>query len=91
MCGSDFKILARHKWVAGAVIAESVNQQGVVRRFTATIRGFRNWKIYQGPPSPCATSFVIAAVQGIRDRIDARDETVFDEPNEYAEEATWEI
>jgi hypothetical protein len=94
--GMRFKVLARNKrWVMGATITESVRRGetagGVtIRRFTATIRGFRNWKIYQGPtsgPAGCETvQFVRTKVAEIRDRIDADDESVFVEPNEYATE-----
>ncbi len=83
-----FRVLARHRWVSGATITESgrrdsATENGVsIRRFTATIRGFRNWKIYEGPTGNDIVQFVIEVVSGIRDRIDAEDETVFDEPNE---------
>lgn len=79
-----FKVLARHKWVAGAIITESIGHKQQMRRFTATIRGFRNWKIYQGKSSPAASAFVIVKVKEIRDRIDAGDELVFNEPNLFA-------
>ena len=44
------KILARHKWVVGAAITESlVGEDRNIKRFTATIRGrgWRNFKIYE--------------------------------------------
>ncbi|GAH70952.1 unnamed protein product, partial [marine sediment metagenome] len=42
------KILARHRWVVGATITESlVDEDRNIRRFTATIRGWRNFKIYE--------------------------------------------
>lgn len=70
-----WKILARHRWVAGAVITESVKvSDDRCRRYTATIRGFRNWHIWEGKPQP---KEVIRRVTTIRDRIDALDETVF--------------
>lgn len=83
-----FKILARHEWVAGAKITESGWRDGtlsgpLIHRFTATIRGYQNWKIYQGIPTPDAVDFVIDRVKNVRDRIDAGDESVFDEPNEF--------
>ena len=47
---SRWKIIARHKWVMGATITESYLDDPAVnlRRFTATIRGWRNWKMYEG-------------------------------------------
>ena len=88
---SGYKILARQKyWVAGATITESVRRDGatkddlLIRRFSATIRGWRNWKIYEGPTGPDAVGFVKNKVRKIRDRIDNGDKTVLDEPNEFA-------
>ena len=68
------KILARHKWVDGAVITESAGDYGI-RRFTATIRGWKNWKIYEG--TSWNVKEIIKTVQSIRDRIDAGDDSVF--------------
>jgi len=71
-----FKRLAVHHWVAGAKITESIEREfGDVRRFTATIRGWQNWVIYEGKNSD--PSSIIAIVKEIRDRIDSGDETVF--------------
>lgn len=69
------KILARHRWLDGAKITESVSEDGKTRRFTATIRGFRNWKIYEG--ATWNSRDVIAKVREIRDRIDSGNEPVF--------------
>jgi len=85
---AKFKILARHKWVAGATITESVrrddatDENGVsIRRYTATIRGFRNWMIYEGPAGEGIVNRIIKHVSEIRDKIDSGDDTVFaDEP-----------
>jgi len=85
---AKFKILARHKWVAGATITESVRRDDAtdengasIRRFTATIRGFRNWKIYEGPAGEGIVDRIIKHVSEIRDKIDSGDDTVFtDEP-----------
>lgn len=76
------KILARHKWVSGATITESVDEtkpkrKTSYRRFTATIRGFQNWKIYEGYLSEETDENVKRVVEEIRDRIDANDEGVF--------------
>jgi len=80
-------VARQHRWVAGATITESYNADDITeRRFTATIRGFQNWKIRQGKNVPdCATAVadVVSRVKAIRDRIDAGDEAVFAEPNEY--------
>ena len=72
------KIIARHKWVSGATITESYDEKNdKIRRFTATIRGFQNWKIFQGELTDETTKTVIADVKAIRDRIDAGDEAIF--------------
>ena len=74
------RAIARHKFVAGATITESCDKQDdTMRRFTATIRGWRNWTIYQGRVEGDTLGFVISKVKEIRDRIDAGDETVFSE------------
>ena len=72
------KIIGRHKWVEGATITESYDEtDDTKRRFTATIRGFRNWKIYEGKLQDDTTGFVRLKVIHLRDRIDANDEAVF--------------
>jgi len=80
----SWKIIARHKWVAGATITESYNtNDDRLRRFTATIRGYRNWKLgeYQITLQPgqwqADLQDVITKAKLIRDRIDAGDESVF--------------
>lgn len=40
------RIIARHKNIKGCTITESV--EGEVRRFTATVLGWQNFKIYEG-------------------------------------------
>ena len=89
---THWKVIAHHHWIAGATITESYNADNETeRRFTATIRGFRNWKIRQDKNTPdCAATVadVIGRVKVIRDRIDAGDESVFNEPNEYKRAAT---
>ena len=76
------KILARHKWVEGCIITESVDEKKSTklksyRRFTATIRGFRNWKIYEGFLTNSIAQKVMDKVKKIRDRIDKGDDKVF--------------
>lgn len=85
----QWKILARHKWVPGAVITESskIDSDDGYRRFTATIRGYRQWHIWQGATAHQAmkprVEEITRCVVTIRDRIDANDETVF------AEQGAW--
>jgi len=70
------QILARHRWVSGATITESlIDEDKNIRRFTATIRGWRNFKIYEG--NNVNTDFIVNKVKEIRDKIDIGDETVF--------------
>lgn len=69
------RILARHCWVDGATITESISKDGRMRRFTATIWGFRNWRIYEG--SDWNARKIINKVREIRDRINSGDESVF--------------
>lgn len=49
-----------------------------VRRFTATIRGWQNWRIYEG--ESVNVEKIISEVRRIRDRIDAGDEAIFETP-----------
>ncbi len=79
------KVIGRHKWVEGTVITESYDENDdSIRSFTATIRGYQNWKIYKGKLLDWTTKFVIASVKHIRDRIDADDKEVFYWKNEFA-------
>lgn len=81
-----WKVLQRNrKWVDGCTITESVkpdwNENGQsFRRFTATIRGFQNFKIWEGYiDRPCheIVAEVISLVTAVRDRIDSGDESDF--------------
>jgi len=83
--GPRWRILARHRWVSGAVITESVRtDDDLVRQFTATIRGYRNWRIARGRIGQMMRPDEVAArVCAIRDRIDAGDEGVFQEPQAW--------
>ena len=76
------KVLARHKWLVGCIITESYDEnkstaKQAYRRFTATIRGWRNWVIYEGFVTKNTTQLVIDKVKSIRERIDQGDESVF--------------
>lgn len=74
----QWRVLAKHKWVAGAIITESYNVDcSHFRRFTETIRGWRNFKIYEGEINQEIAEKIQNKVIEIRDRIDARDESVF--------------
>ena len=77
-------VIARHRWTFGATITESYKSNDIgERRFTATIRGFRNWKIMQGHNTGDTVNRVVSKVESIRLRIDANDESVFTEANVY--------
>ena len=92
-----WKILARHNdWVSGASITESVgsndetDKNGIsLRRFTATITGWKNWKIYQGPAGDKVSLYVQGRVREIRDKIEIGDESVFSEANNKGDLTTW--
>ncbi len=78
----EWKILARHDWIAGAVITESVNENKsnihkTYRRFTATVRGWRDFKVWEGYLHEIDIKIIINKVREIRDRIDKGDESVF--------------
>ena len=81
--GKRMKILARHKWVEGAVITESVDEKREgykdisYRRFTATIEGFQNWKIYEGYLTEDTAIKVKEMVKHIQGCIKRGDETIF--------------
>ena len=83
-----WKIIARHKWISGATVTESYLDDPAVnlRRFTATIRGWRNWKMYEGVLYHGLADKVAERVREIRDRIDAGDESVFNENQVIPEE-----
>ena len=89
--GKRMKILARHKWVAGAVITESVDEKKEgykdisFRRFTATIHGFRNWKIYEGYLAEDTAEKVIEMVKYIRGQIEKGDREIFNRKGYFIE------
>ena len=43
-----YRVLARHRWVSGCTITESISDCDRYRRFTATIDGWRGFEIYCG-------------------------------------------
>jgi len=68
--GKMRKIIGRHQWVLGATISESYQDGSAERRFTATIRGYQNWKIFDGIVSEEVLQLIIKAVSAIREQID---------------------
>lgn len=78
--GKDkYKKIASHKdWVSGATITESRKKNGDTR-FTATIEGWRNFKIYEGKPSDEISKKVQEKVREIRDRLKSGDESILNE------------
>ncbi len=77
------RILAKHKWLVGVVITESDDETKstktqAYRRFTATIRGWRNWRLFEGPVTKDTVQIVIDKAKSIRARIDTDDKTVFE-------------
>ena len=73
-----YKVIARHKWLIGCTITESYNPQDEThRRFTATIRKWQNWKIWEGKLEDGITEKIRIVVMQIRDKIDAGDEKKF--------------
>ena len=72
-----YRIVARHKPMDGVMISESVRDDNA-RRFVATIRGWRNWLLYDGRPNlPIPLDLILQKAREIRDRIDSNDESVF--------------
>ena len=82
----SWRILARHKWVVGALITESVNDDSSAYRYTATIRGYRNWKIFEAKGGPDTLPLIIRIVRAIRNQIDVLGEgcEAFMATNEYS-------
>ncbi len=66
----EWQILARHKWVCHAVITESYRECDNMRRFTATIHGFHNYRIWEGPGDVNHANIVIDRVLALRDQIE---------------------
>jgi len=79
------KILAKHKWVENCTITESVDDEDTkYRRFTATIDGWRGFKIYEGfiLKNGLLAEAVIKRVKSIKERIKKGDDSVFYEKTE---------
>ncbi len=64
------QIIARHRWVINATITESYRERDNMRRFTATIYGFRNYKIWEGAGDVNHANVVMECVMKLRDQIE---------------------
>ena len=76
------KVIARHKdWVSGATITElddeNYNGKFAYRKYVATIRGFRGWKIYEGEIKENMVDIIKSEVEKIKNKIDSGDEEIF--------------
>lgn len=79
MATKHYKILARHKWVQKTTLAESIQRENRdIRRFTATICGWKNWKLYEGRPFPELSQLLFDKMVEIRDKIEAGDKAIFE-------------
>jgi len=80
---TKMKIIARHKWVNGCLITESFEETtSDYRRFTATINGWRGFKIYEGylpEDMEMLTNAIIKRVKSIKTRIESGEDSVFKE------------
>ena len=79
-----YKIIGRHRNIEGATITEAIDEEKGLVSFTATIRGWSDWKLYTGEYNECRTrkdifNLVIDKVREIEYRIDTGDEKVFHE------------
>lgn len=81
----QWKVLQRNrKLLERSVITESVNLITGQRRWTATIDGWQNWRLLvvgEFESSPNTVKVVIEKARSILERIDAGDESVFDQSN----------
>jgi len=73
--------MARHKWVSDCTVTEShcefKSAELVYLRFTATIKGWRKFKIYEGYTFENEANAVIARVKSIKEKIESGDNSVF--------------
>jgi hypothetical protein len=83
------KVGIYYDWVANATITETVsdeirvNEKGTprsVRRFTATVNGWRGFFICEGTCDTISPKEVQKEVESIRERIDSGDQSVFNDP-----------
>lgn len=71
------RVAVHNRWVKDAKITESVHGDGYKRRFTATICGWTNWKMWEGDVKDISVPSIIKEVEKIRERILAGDDAVF--------------
>lgn len=71
------KVGVHNRWVNDAKITESVYGDGDIRRFTATVCGWSNWRIWEGDVRDISVPSIIEEVKNIRERIREGDERVF--------------
>ena len=88
------KKLAVHKHLIGCKITESYDDKkegydaSIVsyRRYTATIRGWTNWKIFEGCLYDGYWKDVCKVVERIRDLIDSGNEKIFEHKGYFIKE-----
>ena len=84
-----FRIFHKYNWGPDCIITESIwtDESLNIRRYTATICGYRNWKLYQGKAdNPKLNQFLKDKCNEIKQRILAGDKTIFNEPNQFKTE-----
>lgn len=74
------KTLARHKWLVNCTIKEMIDTTTEQRYFVATVCG---WNGFYIPYLP--TDEVISEVKEIREKIEADDKEVFENPKYFKE------
>jgi len=82
MLRSKWRVIGRHnRWVTDACITETSDFKSKRRKFTATIYGWRGFKIWEGPTlkATLVARRVIEKVREIKKRIESNDNKVFEE------------
>ncbi len=78
-----WKIVQRNThWVNRCTICESINFETGQRRFSATIDGWQNWRLFlfdAGKTPPNVGKIVISKVREILAQIDSGDQEVFEQ------------
>ena len=73
-----WKIIARHKWVSNATITESYDtNDSSIRRFTATVCGWTNFKIFEGRTQKNISKKIVEKVNYIREKIENNEDDIF--------------
>jgi len=74
-----YKVIARHKWVSGTTLTESIQKEDdTIRRFTATILGWQNFKLYEGKLFPELFQLLVTKMNDIKTKIELGDEAIFE-------------